>query len=328
MGLRLPDKWVWDCWFADDGQRFHVFYLHASRALGDPDRRHWYPMVGHAISDDLTNWTVVRDALAVSDRPAYDDGTTWTGSVMRDDDGVWWMFYTGTCLAEDRWRQRILAARSSDLMVWEKVPGLVVEADTTWYSVARPPDFPFGDFRDPWVFRLPGDPDWHMLMTAAVDIGNPRGRGVIGHATSPNLVDWTMRPPLSRPGSGFGNLEVPQYAVVDGVPLIVFCCAINELAAERAAVEAGGSYSVPVPADLSRIDIASAHMFPELGLYAGRVVQGRDGRWNLIGFRDIVDGHFVGEISDPIPVTADPVLGLVRRSGSEGLVDPVPGQVG
>ena len=36
----LSSSWVWDYWFADDGERYHLFYLYASRALHDPDARH------------------------------------------------------------------------------------------------------------------------------------------------------------------------------------------------------------------------------------------------------------------------------------------------
>ncbi|MEY4477020.1 MAG: hypothetical protein RJA31_524, partial [Actinomycetota bacterium] len=67
MTLRLPDKWVWDSWFVRDGDTFHAFYLHASRALGNPDLRHIHPIVGHATSSDLVNWTVQRDAIIVSE---------------------------------------------------------------------------------------------------------------------------------------------------------------------------------------------------------------------------------------------------------------------
>ena len=33
--LRLADDWVWDSWIADDGERYHLFFLKAPRALGD-----------------------------------------------------------------------------------------------------------------------------------------------------------------------------------------------------------------------------------------------------------------------------------------------------
>jgi beta-fructofuranosidase len=42
-------------------------------------------------------------------------------------------------------------------------------------------------------------------------------------------------------------------------------------------------------------------------------VQDTDGGWNLIAFLNNVNGEFVGELCDPIPVTADPVKGLVPK---------------
>jgi beta-fructofuranosidase len=49
------------------------------------------------------------------------------------------------------------------------------------------------------------------------------------------------------------------------------------------------------------------------GLYASRLIQDKSGGWNLIGFWDKPQGTFVGELSDPIPVTASKDKGLVRR---------------
>ena len=40
--------------------------------------------------------------------------------------------------------------------------------------------------------------------------------GVIAHATSPNLLDWILGPPLCEPGAGFGQLEVVQNKCIDG----------------------------------------------------------------------------------------------------------------
>jgi beta-fructofuranosidase len=55
----LDDRWIWDFWLADDGERHHVFFLQAPRSLGDPDRRHDHATIGHAVSDDLVAWTLV-----------------------------------------------------------------------------------------------------------------------------------------------------------------------------------------------------------------------------------------------------------------------------
>ena len=56
LAFRLPDHWVWDFWLADDGDRYHLFYLHAPKSLGDPQLRHRNARIGHASSTDL-RWT-------------------------------------------------------------------------------------------------------------------------------------------------------------------------------------------------------------------------------------------------------------------------------
>ena len=48
-----PDHWLWDFWFARDGDDVHVFYLQAPRSLGDPELRHHNATIGHAVSRDL-----------------------------------------------------------------------------------------------------------------------------------------------------------------------------------------------------------------------------------------------------------------------------------
>ena len=103
----LPDSWVWDFWFADDGDRYYLFFLYASRALHDPDRRHLRASIGHAVSSDLFSWTRTEDALVRGDAPAFDEVATWTGSVVRGDDGLWRLFYTGVRFEEGRNVQRL-----------------------------------------------------------------------------------------------------------------------------------------------------------------------------------------------------------------------------
>lgn len=312
--LELVDKWIWDSWYVFDGEKHHAFYLSASRALGDPNRRHRHPIVGHAISDDLKNWTVVTDALIVSDSPAFDSWTTWTGSVVKGDDGRWWMYYTGTSREDGGDIQSVGAAASDDLMTWEKISNeALVHADATWYELLDKTIWHDQAWRDPWVFKR-GD-TWHMLITARSNHGDPKTRGVLGHATSKNMVDWEVQPPLSQPGQDFGQLEVFQYEVVDGVPILLFCCGWRELSAKRQAEigEQDASYSLSVNEDFSNLDFAKAKPFLANPVYAARLVQSKDGTWNLIGFENMVNGEFVGRLSDPIPVTATIEDGLLAR---------------
>jgi len=52
----MGDEWVWDSWLADDGDLYHLYFLKAPRALGDPSLRHTSATVGHATSRDLVAW--------------------------------------------------------------------------------------------------------------------------------------------------------------------------------------------------------------------------------------------------------------------------------
>jgi len=315
MGLRLADSWVWDSWYAHDGERHHAFYLRASRALGDPDRRHRHPYVGHAVSTDLTSWTVLPDALAISEPSAFDDATTWTGSVVRDPVEGWRMFYTGSSHSDRGLVQRIGSATSADLMTWVKDSDVApLQADARWYEKLDTDAWHDEAWRDPFVSRG-GDGLWQMLVTARAPDGDPFERGVIGRCTSPDLRSWTVCPPWTVPGSGFGQLEVPQVEEVDGVPTLLFSCAATELSdAGRARHGRGGVFSVTGPSIDGPFDVAAAVRFPHDSLYAPRLVR-HAGRWHLIGFRDLEDGGFVGELTDPIPVTSIPGRGLTPDPG-------------
>ncbi len=303
--LRLADDWIWDFWLADDGTRFHLFMLKAPRAIGDPDARHWNQTIGHAVSDDLVHWTELGDALSVGATPAFDDRSTWTGSVVANE-GRWWMFYTATSNAERGLKQRIGLATSDDLTTWIKHRRQpLVESDPRWYESVDDTQWPDEAWRDPWVFRAPDD-SWHMLVTARARTGPHDDRGVIGHARSHDLVDWEVLAPLSRPGAGFGQLEVPQLAVVNGRGVLLFSCLGAQLA-RRSEPRDGGVWCVPVDSDLGPFPVERARRLTDETLYSGRLTQNRAGDWLLLAFRNVAcadDGStvFLGELSDPLPV--------------------------
>ena len=303
--LRLTDHWVWDSWPAWDGTHHHLFFLRASRALHDPDRRHQRASIGHARSTDLRTWELLPDALVTADAPAWDDQATWTGSTVQAPDGSWRLFYTGVSRAERGLIQRVGVARSDDLTTWHRMPGPVCEADPRWYEKYDGEAWFDEAWRDPWVVADPGGDGWHMLVTARARTGDPAGRSVIGHATSPDLETWTVQAPLSAP-AGFGQMEVPQVVEVEGQAFLLFCCWPAQAAPERqAAWGVGGMWAAPGESLLGPWDLTRARTFDHPSLYAARLVQDVDGRWALIGFRDIEDGRFVGEITDPLPVVRD-----------------------
>jgi beta-fructofuranosidase len=102
----LPDKWVWDFWFAEDGGDHQLLYLQAPRALGDPELRHHHATIGHAVSADFASWQLLPDALAPGDPGSWDDLAVWTGSAITHA-GAWSMLYTGVSRSEGGLGQRI-----------------------------------------------------------------------------------------------------------------------------------------------------------------------------------------------------------------------------
>jgi beta-fructofuranosidase len=316
--LTLPDSWTWDFWIADTGQEYHLFFLRASRALHDPDRRHRRASVGHAVSADLTNWTLLADALVPGDTPAFDDLATWTGSVIEGPDGTWHMFYTGCSRAEDGLVQRIGVATSTDLITWHKQPqSPILTADPRWYEQLGDSDWRDEAWRDPWVFADPDGDGWHMVITARARTGPTDDGGVIGHARSTDLLHWQAQPPLSQPGNGFGQLEVPQLETIEGRPVLIFSCHRAEMSASRQRHGgSGGTWYVPCNTKLGDIDISKARPLTDEGLYAGRVIRDRSGRWVLLAFHNTgPDGKFIGRLSDPMPVAWDEKGSLYIAAG-------------
>jgi len=305
--LRLTDSWLWDFWLADDGQRYHLFFLFASRALEDEHRRHGQAAIGHAVSDDLWSWVQVGDVVAASPAPAFDDVATWTGSVVRDGDR-WWLFYTGVTRVDGRFLQTIGAATSGDLAEWEKQPASpLVTADPRWYERLGGGRWHEEAWRDPWVFADPEGDGWHMLITARANHGPHDDRGVIGHARSRDLRRWEVGPPLSRPGSGFGHIECPQLASVDGRLVLLFSCLDPQFSAARRATGAtGGILCVPTDSPAGPFDIAAARPLTSDAFYCGRIVNDRSGQPVLLAFHYFDQRRqFRGELSDPMPVRWD-----------------------
>jgi beta-fructofuranosidase len=313
MTFALPDHWVWDFWIADDGTRFHLYYLHAPRSLGDPELRHRNAAIGHAVSTDLVSWTDLGPVITAGRAGQADATASWTGSVVRDDAaGVWRMFYTGSRVLSATGRENIesiVCATSTDLHEWVTASGAAVEADGRWYELLGTGAWHEQAWRDPWVLPDPHGDGWHMLVTARAAEGaaegtDERDRGVIGHAVSDDLIRWEVREPLSRPGAGFAHLEVVQWVLIEGRPVVLFSCDARHLAGRRAAAGAqGGVWAVPAGEVGTEIDVASATLLAEESLYAARVATARDGRQVLLGFENAGEhGEFVGRLSDPIPV--------------------------
>jgi beta-fructofuranosidase len=306
VALLLPDDWIWDSWLVDDGERYHLFFLRAQRALLDPGLRHTRATIGHAVSTDLHEWTYLGETLR-PDPDGWDDLALWTGSVVRGDDGVWRMFYTAICnrghVLKD---QRIGVVESDNLHTWRRVTDHpVVVADPRWYKTLDEDATASETWRDPFVFRDPAGDGWRMLVCARAVGAASNDDGVLAEARSADLIEWEVGPPVCEPGAGFGQLEVAQVRMIDGRPRLVFTCHPQEMTAERRAASGDFcTWSLTGRTQTGPWDITQAQPFrAEPDLFAAPLVQQRDGTWALVGFRNQEpQGILSFDILDPIPV--------------------------
>lgn len=300
--LNPEDRWIWDFWHVRDGNVHHLFYLQAPKSLGDPELRHRNATIGHATSSDLTTWTEHGTVLSAGDPGEIDATATWTGSVIRADDGLWHMYYTAAIFPfpeNPNNIETIGLAVSDDLYQWRKVPSFAIRADPTWYERLSDSVWPEEAWRDPWVYRA-ADGEWNMLLTARSNSSDVLERGVVGLATSGDLVAWTVQAPLTLPGAGFAHLEVLQLVTIDSRDYLLFSAHAAVISDERKRAGAEtGTWIAPIRGGI-RLDEAVNLTGPDL--YSARVID-VDGTAMLLAFHiPLNDGPFAGGICDPIPV--------------------------
>lgn len=316
MTLKLEDKWVWDLWLAPekvDG-KWHIFFLQAPRILIDPDLRHGNATVGHAMSRDLINWEYLGTALEPGPIGAWDDRATWTGSIVKSDEGLWYMFYTGTNKSiENGFVQRIGVATSTDLMVWNKKEGFVTEADSQWYERAAQIENEKKEgqlswyeeaWRDPWVFKDKVSHDWVMLITARSNLGPQDSRGTIGVARSRDLLNWKVCEPL-KVESEFGHYEVPQLFESTTFELVIsFCLASNNHASSRVkrGERAWTGNGIMRSTSLGGTWKVESEPFLEDPHYAARLIH-EDDNLLAIAWINFIGKDFQGYIDNPINVS-------------------------
>jgi beta-fructofuranosidase len=306
MVLQLSGRWVWDFWLAADRGLWHVFYLYAAQTPDDPDRRHFSARIGHAVSADLRAWQETSDALGPGRPGSWDDMATWTGSVIEHPDGGWAMLYTGVGSAEDGLVQRIGLARSADLHTWVKHPqNPVVEADPRWYEMLNLDVWFDQAWRDPWAVLDVASGLFHAFITARSNLGDPDQRGVIGHATSPDLTSWVVGPPIRSP-QGFGYMEVPQVLRMGGRWHLLFSAPAWAQSARPAPRCTGTFHAVADEIEGPYDERATLACDAVGSQYGGKVLQTSSGPVFLAFRNQDSDGRFLGGITNPTQIDIAP----------------------
>lgn len=311
MSLAFSDRWIWDFWLAKDGPDFHIYYLHAPRALVDPGERHWHATIGHAVSSDLTQWEILPDAIKPSvEDNSWDNYTTWTGSVIKHR-GLWYMFYTGGNRQEKGLIQRIGLAISKDLINWNKYDGNpVLLSDPERYEALNLTLWHEQAWRDPWIIEHPIEGDFYGFITARVNCGPVDGRGVIALAKSPDLLNWEIMDPVTKPGD-FGHMEIPQVVQVGELFYLLFSTTADVYSIKRLGPTAsppatGTHYLVSSSLNGPFEYLVDEFLIgdPHGSRYGGKLVEVDGGKYVLLTMSHCDEnGSFIGELGDPIPVT-------------------------
>ncbi len=304
----IRDKWVWDFWLAQDDGLWHLYFLQAPKSLSHPDLRHWNVTQGHATSVNLIDWEYKGTCFAPSKTPAWDDYTTWTGSVVHGN-GAWHLFYTGTSKNEQGIKQRIGHAISSDLHSWQRVgAGLALDINTEYHEEYTPGWWHDRAMRDPCVIKRPDGEGWLMYYTTRIaDTATPNDGGAIGLATSENLTDWHHQPPVYA--GNFGQLEVPQVFQHGGHWYCLFCTLSKNWSdsylEQTDGPKVSGTHYLMAESPLGPWHIAPGRFFDgaePCHRYAGKIIAVGD-ELKFMGFIDTDrNNDFVGAISDPIDV--------------------------
>ncbi len=291
---------------------WHMYFLQADSTLLDPELRHRNVTQGHAVSQDLVNWTHLGTCFEPAKTKSWDDWTTWTGSTLQGPDGTWHLFYTGTSHEKEGLHQRIGHATSTDMHSWVRVgDGLCLDRvgpNAEYYEEYTPGHWHDRAMRDPWVMKNPDGQGWIMYFTARVPgRSEPNAGGAIGFATSPDLHAWTLQPPIYT-GGDFGQLEVPQVFKYGEHWYCTFCAAADHWS------EGYKKYNPETPVMGTSYLTAPSHLGPWVAAkpfldgrnpcqrYAGKILE-LDGKLFLMGFLCFDEvGNFIGKISDPVPL--------------------------
>lgn len=170
---------------------YHLFYIRNDTSLpANLTERD----LGHAVSNDLYQWTQLDPVMAVSDG-GWDSSHVWAPSII-ERDSVYYLFYTGVADEPGTYglHQRIGIATSTDLVQWNRMDRPVFTCDgVPWCWCDTTSGAPF---RDPFVTADPSAPGrWLMLYSTAPD--SDRASMVVGVAASDgDFTRWTELGPL------------------------------------------------------------------------------------------------------------------------------------
>ena len=201
MFYQPDDAWVGDLIpYYEDGT-YYAFYLHDPRCYPNQyaEKTTWYLVT----TKDFKELKIHGEAIARGgdDRP---NKNAYTGSVIRDRDGLYHVFYTAfnaDIQINGKSVQSVMQATGKDLYHLNTIEDWIFTADGTRYE-----EF---DWRDPYVFLDPTDGRYKMLLAARkAGSGALRG-GCIALCSSDDLIHWDYEDPFYEP-ERYVTMECPE----------------------------------------------------------------------------------------------------------------------
>lgn len=166
------DGWVGDVIpFYDHGE-YKLYYLHDQRAGGDYGNHTTWNLITTKNGLDFKDYGVAlpNGGEAEPDRNAY------TGSVIKDQNGMYHLFYTGhnpnpEFCVDGKPLQVVLKATGSDGIHWTKDENFKLYGDGVIYEKF--------DWRDPFVFFNEERQEYWMLVTSRLVNSSEKKAGVL-----------------------------------------------------------------------------------------------------------------------------------------------------
>jgi beta-fructofuranosidase len=304
--LTLPGQYIGDSWYFVEDDRVHCFFLTAPETIPLKERwNHWD--IGHAVSTDLYKWEYIGLALYKGKPGSWDSQKLATGSVIAHG-GRFWMAYTGIESVDGFWMPRTGMAVSDDLYTWTKLEiNPTTEPDGTFYGSGSLERKISHSWRDPFLMRN-GDRFYQYICARPP---NSSSAGIVGLASSPDLMDWSLEPPVEV-AQFARELEVPQIYRIGDLYYLVFCTTSDRILPTIKAqtpdhLYRSSDYVMVAESPLGPFqmygtgDIHLAHQ--ELIPYASQLVHWQ-GDWVLLGTvvistRSQLEHDY---ITDPIPI--------------------------
>ncbi len=149
---------------------------------------------GHLVSDDMVNWTPLKEVITPTAGTVAPDGV-WSGGSTYDSDGVPVLFFTA---GNDSWQkagqglvgnQNIGIARPKD----PSDPNLTEWVVEDEYAIKQTSgQGKAGDFRDAFVYQDKDAGTWYMLICSASTTTNG-GTALLYTTTDDSFTNWTYR---------------------------------------------------------------------------------------------------------------------------------------